>query len=728
MDVNRRTLLKVLGLTAAGSALPGCERDAHRLIPYLLPDGEIVPGVANWYASVCGECDAGCGIVVRVMEGRAKKIEGHPDHPLNRGKHCAKAEAALQALYHPDRLPGPMKRSGRRGEGSFQPVSWDEAIAIWVEQLRRHAGRAAIVSAPLHGTLAGLFSDFARALDADLVLYQPGDLPVLRAALPRSFGINAVPYCDLSRCDYLLSFGAPFLHDWLSPVHYAARYGEMRQGRPTVRGRFVQVEPRLSMTGACADKWIPVRPGNEALLALGIGQALLQLDRVRGRGAQRQQIRSLFTSVPLSDIAARTDVSEEEIINLAQDLARASAPLVIAGGAAACHTNGTLALRIAFALNRLLTGHEEGQLRFYRPEGFPDPFLVASGAQALMRLAEDVVKEKRTLLHLHQADPLYSMPPSSGITRMFEEAAFTVSFSSFLDESTAMADLILPNHTGLESWGDHPLSGSLPEPVVGLRQPVVQPVRDSRFVGDLLLEAARRVNDSTRRALPWPDFNTLLHERWEAFIHTRQYPAGGEQPFDQTWVTLLQQGGWWGRTSAAALPASEEVLPQAYEPAVLFGDPPEFPLYFHPYPSPALGYGEGAAKPWLQELPDPLTTIVWDSWLEMNPGTARELGVRQGDLVHVISSFGQLTAPVIPFPGIRPDVVAMPIGWGHRFSGRYAAGRGANPFAVLGPALDSLSGALAMNSTRVRVEPTGERGAPIFLGAQIDTSRGRLPA
>src|SRR5438105_6473418 len=126
MDVNRRDLLKVTSLAAIGSLLPGCEREIHKLIPYVLPDDEIVPGVDTWYASVCQECEAGCGVIVRVREGRAKKVEGNPRHPVNRGKLCARGQASLQGLYNPDRITGPLRRNGTRGNGRFDPVTWQE--------------------------------------------------------------------------------------------------------------------------------------------------------------------------------------------------------------------------------------------------------------------------------------------------------------------------------------------------------------------------------------------------------------------------------------------------------------------------------------------------------------------------------------------------------------------------------------------------------------------------
>ncbi|HEY7531683.1 MAG TPA: hypothetical protein VH681_02735, partial [Nitrospiraceae bacterium] len=161
--MRRRTFLKTVALAAAGSMLPGCQRETHRLVPYLLPDEEIVPGVANWYATTCHECPAGCGTVVRVMEGRAKKIEGNPDHPLNQGKLCAKGQSALQGLYNPDRLRQPLERDRIRNNPTFSPMTWQEGLDRCAAALRRSV-RPIMISRPVSGTLEGLFVDFMDAV------------------------------------------------------------------------------------------------------------------------------------------------------------------------------------------------------------------------------------------------------------------------------------------------------------------------------------------------------------------------------------------------------------------------------------------------------------------------------------------------------------------------------------------------------------------------------------
>jgi anaerobic selenocysteine-containing dehydrogenase len=140
------------------------------------------------------------------------------------------------------------------------------------------------------------------------------------------------------------------------------------------------------------------------------------------------------------------------------------------------------------------------------------------------------------------------------------------------------------------------------------------------------------------------------------------------------------------------------------------GEPGTYPFCLYPYPSIALADGRGANLPWLQEMPDPMTTARWGTWVELNPETARSLGVGDNDVVRVVSPYGELEAPVVVYPGIRPDVVAIPVGQGHRDYGRFAqAASGSNPLALVAPVTDPETGALAWGATRVRLEATGRK-------------------
>lgn len=710
MDLKRRTFLKTAALAALSSTLPGCERAAHRVVPYLLPDEEIVPGVADWYASVCRECSAGCGVIVRAMEGRAKKIEGNPDHPVNHGKLCARGQASLQGLYNPDRLRGPFQREGRRGEGTFIPIEWEEGLRRCAQALQNRRVPPLMVTRPLSGTLAGLLSDFMDSLGGKLYFYAPdAELP-LHAAWHESVGSDEAPFYDLAQTDYLLSFGAPFLEHWLSPVSMGIAYGHMRQGRSTVRGRYIHIGPRMSMTAANADQWLPIRSGMEGMLALGIGQLLLDTHRAKSAGKALDPFHRFYGSVRLDEVENATGLPREVIVRLAHDFASARAPLAIGGGTSCAQTNGTASLIAINGLNALVESlGRESVAHGIRYGDRPDrsiPWLTER------RVFELVEKQERAgagpVLLLYGCNPLFTMPPSVPIKSLFERASFIVSFSSFLDESTETAELLLPDRDALESWGDH--GPETTTQAIGLSQPVVTPLYDTRQIGDTILDVSRRLNLGHAQG---PTFYDLLRERWKTFLADKPHEETPDW-FDKAWVASLRQGGWWAEQSRSEPPLTFAPS-RAFETANFSGGEREFPFVLHPYPSMAIGHGEGANRPWLQECPDTLTTVVWGSWVEVNPIAAKDLGIQQGDMVRVISPFGSLEAPAVLFPGIRPDVVAMPLGQGHSSYGRYAKNRGVNPIELLAPVLDNVTGTLAAGATRVRIERTGAKGRLVTL-------------
>jgi anaerobic selenocysteine-containing dehydrogenase len=485
----------------------------------------------------------------------------------------------------------------------------------------------------------------------------------------------------------------------------------MRQGRPDVRGRFIQIEPRLSVTAASADRWVPIRPGTEGLLAIGIGQVILKEGWSPLPTSERRPFEKIFNAVDFDWIASETEVAKEGILRLARGFSRADAPLAIGGGIASAQTNGVNSLMAINALN-LLAG-PKGQIRFFEPPRFPSAATEPAGEEGLLKLGEEFKNKRRSLLMLYDTNPLYILPLSLGFREVFERAGFIVSFSSFLDESTEMADLILPDPTPLESWGDYVQEGILSDPTIGLGQPAVAPLYDTRPVGDLFLEAARRLGPPLSNGFPWKDFREALQERWREFL-TKEKEITPVHPFEEVWIERLQ-AGLWRKEKGTPIPIRRQRLPEPYDPPRFDGDEKEYPFYFYPFPSMGLHDGRGANRPWLQELPDPPTTAVWGSWVEINPKTAERYHLRQGEIARVISRYGAVEAPVVYYPGNRPDLISMPMGQGHTAYGRYAKGRGVNPLLLLGPSIDRGSGVLARGATRVRIEPAGKGGRLVLV-------------
>jgi anaerobic selenocysteine-containing dehydrogenase len=719
--MNRRTFLQLSGMTTAGALLAGCKSANEKLIPYLIPPDEgVTPGKADYYASSCRACSAGCGILVRVSEGRAKKIEGNPLHPVNKGKLCARGQAALQELYHPDRVPQPMKRTGPRGSGEFAKITWEEGLDLLVGKLKtvkREKGALglALLTPELSGTLAKLTAGFMRSFGSPHHLsYELLSPDWLRAATRQSFGLRGLPYYDVAETRYLLSFGADFVENHLSPVQYGYAFGKMRQGRDTVRGHFTYVGGRMSLTAASADRWMPSRPGSEGALALGMARLILAESlygkaALAANGISAENLLQGLKAYDLPRVAEETGLTQKAIAEVAREFATTRPSLAMAGEGLAFQSNGRESVRAVQLLN-VLAGNLNRPGGVYPDSGSPD------GPTNSFDELLSVVKKLRSggiQMAMIHGDPVHTIPSATGFQEALSKVPFVVSFSSMLDDTAMQADLVLPDHACLESWGDViPLAGTRDQ-VIGLMQPVVTPVFDTRQFPEVLMTAAHELGGEMKAAFSYPSYLEML----KAEMKKRVGLAGGKD-FEVEWVELLRKGGIFktkpdqGKVYRWAEGAS---LPDPTKPRFA-GNEKEFPLHLSVYPSTAFYDGRGASLPWLQHLPDPMTTVVWDSWVEINPKTAAELGIKFGDLVEVTSPQGSLRVPAVIYPGIRPDMVAIPLGQGHRDLGRYAKGRGANPLQLLAMTMEGTKPQPAWNATRVRVTRISDKGDLVTAG------------
>jgi anaerobic selenocysteine-containing dehydrogenase len=716
--MDRRDFLKLVGGGGVGVGAgfllaESIKHPREHLIPYVVPPEEFSPGIATWYNSVCFMCAAGCGISVRTREGRPKIIQGNPSHPVSQGRLCGLGQAGVHALYNPDRLTTPLLRTGARGTGNFDPITWEDGLSRLAERLRAlrangQGDRICLLSEGVRGHLALVFERFMEQLGSKRLLHYDFAHPgTLYAANERLFGEQYLPYYDLKNARYVLSFGADFLGSWISPVHHSIGYGHSRQGGD-VRGRFVQIEPRMSLSGAAADEWIAARPGTEGLLALGLAHRIVSDGHYRG--GDRDDWAGHLSRYSTERVASETGVSESTIARLADAFAQTQPALAIGGGAAGGHTNGVDILVAVNALNYLVGNlGAQGGLVFNPPPvvgaGFPQR---QASYRTMLELAQDARNGRIEVMIVSKTNPVFALPSAAGFAEALERIPMIVSLSSFMDETTALADLILPSHTYLESWGD-----DFPEPGVGfpvgaIAQPVVSPLYDTRASGDIILGLVQRLGLAD--ALPWKNMEECLKQGWRE-IHQRGAPDDGAGSFDAFWTSVLQAGVWGqdAHRSAQASPVRARSIEDIKVDAPQYsGASDAYPFFLHPYLS-GLHDGRGANLPWLQELPDPLTSVVYGSWVELNPVTAQRLGVVEGDIVDVESTHGRMSAPVFVYQAIRPDVVAMPIGQGHSEYGRYAQHRGVNPIQILAPEMEPSTGALAWSATRVKLVPTGRR-------------------
>lgn len=711
-QITRRNFLKVSAAGTATAILTGCGGERWvELVPYVVAPEEQLAGVPTYFASTCRQCPAGCGILVKIMNGRAIKIEGNPHHPVNRGRLCARGQAGLQLLYNPDRVPGAVEQS-ERGSRRYTPIAWNEAINRLYERLNEAGDRVAIwLGTTISGHLVDLFTLFADAIGAqppvryDLYAGYNG-YNVLETASEGLLGTAALPAYDLANADVIFSFGADYLGTWLNATGYGVGFGRFRAQPYGKRGMFVQFEPRMSNSGASADRWVPVRPGDEALVA----QALIRLIADEGFGpAERvEAARAAAVSVDLEAVAASCHLTVTELAALARMFAEAQRPVALPGAPLAGRDNALAAVAAVQTLN-LIAGTIGQPGGLLPAQALADaglrPVTTSSYADAQALVARMQAGEIDVLL-VHGANPVYEMPSESGVVEALANVQTVVSFSPLVDETAVYADLILPDRVYLEGWGYEVVTPALGGmPVVSSQQPVVGPLHDVRATGDVLLTVARGLAGAAQ-ALPWEDEVAFLRERITAL------PAGafgGEGP-DLRWARFQQFGGWWpAQAPQLELP---DIEPGAVAPVAApqyQGDEGEFPYHLHLFMNPLLGDGRGASMPWLQGSPDPMTTISWQTWVELNPLTADELGIQNGDVVRVTSPFGTVEAPAYVYPAIRPDTIALPLGQGHTDSGRYARDRGANPVRLLGGEPGDNGANLMWSNVRVKIERTGEQ-------------------
>lgn len=706
--ISRRNFLKVSAAGTATAIMAGCTQDTERWValePYVRAPEEQLAGIPNWYASTCRMCPAGCGIIVRVMNGRAVKIEGNPEHPVNRGKLCARGQAGLQLLYNPDRVTGAVKQD-ERGSRDFDAIPWNEAINTLFETVDAAGSDVAIwTGATTSGHLYNLFDRFAGAIGAEPPLRYDlytglNGYDVLARANGELFGQPVLPGYDLSRADAIFSFGADFLGTWLSSTGFGVEFGNFRSQPFGKRGYLVQFEPKMSITGAKADKWVPVQPGAEALVA----QAIAYLIAGEGFGAAErvERARQFAGEVDVDAVAAACEMAVEDLVTLARVFGEAEHPVAIPGGVLAGQSNSHAAVMAVQALNVIAgTINQPGgmavmpalpvaELRSPAASTFAD-------VQALIgRMNAGDVK----VLLVHGANPVFDLPQGSGIEDALANVETIVSFNPLVDETAVYADYILPDRVYLEGWGYEVASpGFGGVPVVSSQQPVVGPLYDVRATGDVLLTVARGI-PAAAAALPWSDEVAYIKE----LITRLGKGANGGDDAEVQWARFQQHGGWWPE----AAPEAETIdaalsAPLAVGEAVFQGDAGEFPFFLHPYVSVLLGDGMGANIPWLQGAPDPLTTVSWQTWVEINPKTADELGLEDGDVVNIESPHGAIKALAYRFPAIRPDTVAIPFGRGHSDLGRYAKDRGSHPLRLIGADMDETGNSLAWSGVRVKL-------------------------
>lgn len=577
--INRRDFLKLTA--AAGSSALAWNGAQAFLNPKraLAFDGQLTTSAQDVIVpGICLLCSSGCGVLARVADGRVVKLEGNPMHPVNLGALCPKGQATPELLYNPDRLTGPMKRTSDRGAGKWQAISWDEAAQLVAGRLQAtrdsgHPEGVAMMHGETRGQQRSFFQRFMQAIGSpNLVSRESLNVAASKLGVYLTQGVYAQPVYDLENSNYILAFGASLLEGGSNPQRMISGLTYGRRGRAN-RNKLVVIDPRQGVTGAKADEWIPIKPGTDAALALGMAHVIIKSnlfdsDFVHNYAFgfedfsdESGNVRMGFKNFVLGSYDPRqveqiTGISATTIARLAGEFATnkpAVAVLPGKGGLLNGGIGGVYAAMAIYMLNALVGSIEApgGVLtQQYFPvtewPALPVDFVARQGLQAervdgagtffpLARHAYQAVAERvlagypLEVLFLYDANPVFETPGGQKFLEAFEKIPFIVSFSSFMDESAKCADLVLPEPTFLERWQDDYIEG-LGYPGIALRQPVIEPLYDTMNACDFLLQVAEKMGGVMAQAFPWKSYEEVLQFRL-AEIGT-------------DWETLKELGVW----------------------------------------------------------------------------------------------------------------------------------------------------------------------------------------
>ncbi len=729
MKLSRREFMTLAGGSTVGAVIfTACGVPADELLveaPLDLPE-DLVNGIDSWFATTD---DSGLGVIVRVMEGRAKKIAGNPDYPVNVGKHAVHADSALQALYHPDRVDVPMRR---RAKGQpLTPISWDEANSLIQRWMSDADGNLRIVTNPVRGGDARIAGDVASAFNGKLMFFDPLEQGVLHRSIKTVFNQDRIPEFDIANANTVMSFGADWLGTWLSPVRYGTKYGDFRGGDH--RGFMMHAESRMSMTAAAADQWLTVNPGYEGDLAISIASVIVsEADSLH---VPPENVEAYTANIPDGElnkwapetVAEKVGVPADRIREAARRFASEGPSIAFGGGSAGAQTNGVFNLTAVYALNILAgTVGEKGGIQFNPagPQGLPDSATGASFEDWEKELSHWRAGNVKTVI-TRGVDLVHGLPRSVDAGGALDGVENVIAFTGVLDESSEHANLVLPENSYLENWGL-----DVPEPapgyeVVGLRQPVVNApldgetrarLYDSRSFLDTLLEAAgpQAPVDSVK------DF--VDDTVGELYATGRGSVMAGDPKLFKNGV--LQRGGWWDVNATTTTNAPSSIpspIAKAAGPGLSGWDERVEGRVFTvvPFAHQSILDGRNASTPWAQSTPDPITTVAWATWAEINFDKAKDMGISEGQWIKVRTTVGEITVQAYPHPGISPNVIAIPVGQGHHegIGGRYAEDRGENILNILVDKKESETGALAWAATRATVsKSSGKKDLPKFEG------------
>ena len=698
LGLDRREFLRMSGTLAAAGALAsaGCAPPQEATIPFHDMPESLVDGIgrARFFHTVIDRSP----VLVKTREGRPILVAPSPNDTSGRGL-SVRHLAALMDLYDPDRARGPL--SVRRGQGAPVASNWVAVGSEVVSKLKAAGTKAVLLTGPVGSpALGAAIAALTASTGLRHVVWSPLESDAAGAAWKRAFGDARVAKPRLDKADLIVGLGAEFLDrpdDGLEHDFAVRRSPDQPEGGRM--NRFVQLEGRLTLTGANADRRIRVRDSHLAPVAAALAHELIVVRKL-GPFAADASVATALAPFAIENVAARAGIDAGVLKALAGELAAASGKaLIVAGGSATASASGP-AIELAALLLNVTGGAFDAGL--FDEAAAVEPF--SGGGSALSTLVSEMTAGQVELMLVAGVNPAYDAPASLQFAEALSRVPYVVSLNDRLDETSRLADMLAPVSHPFECWGD----AALPRGLFAVQQPVIQPLFDTRGLLDLLVEwgaaagdpaagaavataavAAKTPAPAPATAAPAPNSGLAWHYLRAAWANRLAVDLA-TPAFEEAWNEVLRSGGWQPPASATAgLAPAPAFAPRMFDASALAALGALAPsgeaapgLELQLYPHPALGDGRPGNNGWLHEFPDPITRISWGGALSVAPRRFDEMGLANGDLVEVDAGHAKLVAPAYRHAGMHHDQVALPLGLGRTACGAIGADVGPNAFAL----------------------------------------------
>ncbi len=664
----RRDFLKFLGFSVAAATIAACEAPVTKAIPYVNKPVDVTPGVATWYASTYYDGNAYANILVKTREGRPIYIKGNKEFGFTNGSVNPQIIASVLSLYNEARLQYAFKD----GQG-ISTADADSEIIAELNRIKAKNGKIVLVSntlaspstykavqdleesitgrvtqkvAPIiadseNGVIANVVDKVKDALGGDDVAataittgsatgaqfehiqYDSVSYAGIRKANELSFGQAIIPDYDFTKAKTIVSFGADFLSTWLMATQYTGQYAQRRDPDGKWMSKHYQIESNMSITGSNADvRWM-IKPSEEAGLLASL---------IKELGGSTNGVASSYSN----------RVGAEEIARIAKDLKNGNGLVISA--------SNNVGVQVLVNKVNSLIGAYETTINMNNPVQ-----MFASEDDKMMKLVSDVIAGKGPdAVFFYGVNPVYSAPNGVAFAEALGNIALTVSLSGLMDETATKCKFVVPDHHALESWNDYSPKAN----EYSLAQPTIRPLYDTVAAQESFLVWAGKAQREGKDSKVY--FN-YIKENWS------NNGFAGTSNFDTFWNTTIHNSVF-SKTIASpsapnfndgAIAQTANQLPKAGELEVVL------------YQKAAIGRGDQAANPWLQETPDPITKVTWDNYITMNPTIMKEQGYNEHiDQEHGCTlasiTVGDVTyeLPVYPSPGQAPGTVGIALGYG----------------------------------------------------------------